>query len=506
MTELIKKDPKEIKNKEEIVGRNVALYMNMASSSPQIELHSALIIDLLKRGNHVTAYVCNSSFSSSMDNPFNRSSIERFKMFRVKYAIKNLDVKLKIINLTDIPHEVPENVRPVLETAVMSSFASLLKAQAKDELSPKWLKSHDNMLGSAKKLYNYFMGEIKKEKYEFVFMFNGRFGDVRPVLEAARNSEIGFGLSELKRTILEVVFVNELVHSIEGNTKKALVSYERNKALAEVNAYKFFEKKFFNKATGDPIYAKKQKRGSLSEAVMKTNKKVVAIYPTTDDEYKFIGKEWDGFVPQDQVSEIEKIALSLPEQEYLLVVKMHPNQEFTAENTIGRYIALSKKYSNIVVEEPRSTKDTYALMTRSDFVVVFASTMGVEATYARKPVVLIGDTTWSKLDIAHKVYSGTDAAKLIKNNVGPKPILGAIIWGNYCMAYEDDLPEFKITEKGNYFVSGKKIGHSMIRRILQLPAKTEIVMNRPGFKFRTVFVLKIIDTIINIIKGKWAVQ
>ena len=67
-----KKVPKKIKDKNEISGMNVAVYLNMASQSPAIELHTAIISDLLNRGNCVTAYICDGSFASSMDNPFNR--------------------------------------------------------------------------------------------------------------------------------------------------------------------------------------------------------------------------------------------------------------------------------------------------------------------------------------------------------------------------------------------------------------------------------------------------
>ena len=498
-----KKDTKEIKYKKEIIGRNVAIYLNLASRSPAIELHAALISDLLSRGNKVTAYICDNSFSSPMDNPFNRSSIERLKMFRARDAVKNLDVKFKIINLKNIKKDVPQKIEPTLELGVMSSFASLLKAQSKDELSEKWQRAYYNMLESAKKLYNYFIEEIQKEKYDFVFMYNGRFGDVRPVLEATRDSNIGFGLNELKRVTLEVVCINELVHSIEGNTRRAMNFYEKDKEAAEINAKIFFAKRLTKKDKKEPIYTKKQKKGDLPEAVINKTKKIISIYPTTDDEYKFIGKEWDGYVPEDQVVEIEEIITNLPTEEYIIVVKMHPNQEYTAENTINRYVSLAKKYPNVVVEKPLSIKDTYALMMKSDAVVVFASFVGIEASYQKKPVILIGDTTWGKMDMAHKVHSGKEAANLIKNNVQPKPILGAIIWANYYDGYKDYLPGLKVDDKGNYFVNGKRVGQSRLRRILQLPAKIEIMTNLPGFKVGTTFFVKIIDVTINIIKGKW---
>ncbi len=500
------KPPKEIRNKDEIANRKVAVYFNMASMSPVIELHLAVVKDLLSRGNKVTVYACDQSFKSQMDNPFNRKSIGAFRMFRIKDAIEGLDIKFKIINLEKVSDKVPEKSLENIELGVMSSFASMIKVQNKSELKEKWLRVYDDMFLSAKKLYNYFVDEIEKEKYDFVFMFNGRFGDVKPALEATRNSNVAFGLYEMKKSIKEIVFVNELVHSIEGNSWRAFASYEADKKSAEENAKKFFNRKTENKETGDPIYTKAQKKGELPEAIVNTNKKVIAIYPTTDDEYKFIGKEWDGVVPESQVAEIDKLASTLLPSEYIIVVKMHPNQKETGKYTLEQYFNLEKKHPHVIVERPISEKDTYALMERADVIVTFASTMGVEACYAGKPVVLIGDTNWGKMNVAHQTYSGAEAGELIKKGIKAKPRLGAIIWGNYVSVYRDPLPEFQILEKGNFFVSGRRIGKSTWRRILQLPAKLEITMNRPGFSFGIELFLKITDTIMNIVKGKWTIK
>ncbi len=495
------KHPKEIKSKDEIINSNIAVYFNSASVSLFIELHAAVVKDLLSRNNKITVYLCDKSFKSPMDNPFNRVFLNSYRIFRAKDAIKDLDVKLKIIDLSKISDAVSKKTATALEIGVMSSFASMLKAQSKEELPPKWLRAYNNMFSSAKKLYNYFIYELKNEDYDFVFLFNGRFGCARPVLEATRDLNIGFGLYEMK-ILSEVVFVNELRHSIEGNTRKAIAFYEADKEMAEKRAEDFFIKKTQNKYTGEPIYTKQQRKNSLPEAIENTTKKVIAIYPTTEDEYKFIGKEWDGRVVESQIDEIEKLAACLPPEEYVLVVKMHPNQVFTAENTTNKYLALAKKYSHVIVEKPLSKKNSYALMYRADVVVVFASSMGVEACYAGKPVVLIGDTNWGNLDIAHKVYSGKEAGKIIKEGIKPKPVLGAIIWGNYLIGYKDNLPEFKFAGKGNYLVSGRKIGKSTIRRILQLPAKLEIYVNSPGFYLNAQFFQKIFYTISQIIKRR----
>ena len=181
---------------------------------------------------------------------------------------------------------------------------------------------------------------------------------------------------------------------------------------------------------------------------------------------------------------------------------MHPNQIFSANNITEKYLLLGKKYPHVIIETPLSKKDTYALMNRADVVITFASTIGVEACYARKPVILIGDTNWGKMDIADKVYSGTEACELIKKGIKPKPILGAIIWGNYIYSYKDALPALSVAGRGNYFVNGRRIGRSVIRRILQIPARLEIHVSNPGFFLGTDFFLRTLETIVSMLRGR----
>lgn len=500
---------KEIQYKENISNKNIAVYFNYALGSPPLELHISSIKDLLSRDNKITAYVCNGELKSCTANPLHSKSVCYYCKFRVMDAIRDVKDKIdvKFIDLNGVSESIDDRIDQSLELGVMSSMASAVKAQSYEQLNSKWKVFHDKMLFSAKQLYNYFKDEIKVNKYDFIFMFNGRFGEVKPVLEATRDSDIGYGLVEVKKSLHEVVFINELIHSIDGNTRRAFKCYEDDKEKAIKNAEIFYGKKAKNEDTGDPVYTKNQQMGMLPEAIINTDKKIVAIYPTTDDEYKFIGKEWDGFVPDDQVEEIEKLAKVLDEDKYILVVKMHPNQAHTAENVLDRYLNLTNKYKHIIVEDPMSKKDTYALMQKADFIVNFASTIGVEACYARKIVLAIGDTTFSKMNIAYRTTSGEEVGNLIlSGNLEPKPIEGAIIWGNYLATYADTLASYKRVSNGDYTVDGRRVGHSKVLRFLQLPAKLRLEMNKPGFKFDLALLLKGKDILMNVIKGKWAVK
>lgn len=502
---------KEVIFKNDVKDKNVALYMNYAIGSPPLELHYSMIEDLLSRGNKVTVYTCDSGLRSCTANPIKSASVCTYCKFRSSDVVNFFSNKVEVIrlNLDSCSDIVSAEIDESLKLGVMSSMASAVKAQSYSDLNPIWKKNHDNMYLSAKRLFNFFKSEIARCNYDYIFMFNGRFGDVKPVLEATRASNnTGYGLYEVKKSLHDVVFINELIHSIDGNTKRALLSYSKDIKRANEIAKAFFGKKVRQENTGDPVYTQNQNRGDLPEILMESNdKKVVAVYPTTDDEYKFIGKEWDGYVPEDQVREIYNIAKSLPESKYIIVVKMHPNQAHTAENVIDRYLKLSEEFSHVYVEEPLSKKDTYALMYKADFVINFASTIGVEACYARKVVISIGDTTFSKMNTSYKTNSGTEAADLIlSGSLKPKSIRGAVIWGNYLSTYSDGLKAFSRFENGDYRVNGEKIGHSKFYRFMQLPAKFLLEINKPGFKFNLAFVNKAVINIKNILKGKWEIK
>jgi hypothetical protein len=498
----------EIKKKNEIHEKNIALYMNYSLGSPPLELHYSMIEDLLSRKNTVTVYVCNAELKSCTANPIKSKSVCYYCKFRD--ALSGLLDRINVVSLDldSVTDNVPDTVHSSLELGVMSSMASAVKAQKYDDLNSIWKKNYNNMFHSSRKLFNYFTSEIETNKYDFLFMFNGRFGDVKPALEAARYLDIGYGLYEVKKSLHDIVFINELIHSIDGNTRRAKLFYSNDVSKANETAKIFFQKKVMQENTGDPIYTKNQSPGELPYSLKPGEERnVIVVYPTTDDEYKFIGKEWDGYVPEDQVNEIDQLASNLSSTEYVIFVKMHPNQAHTAENILKRYLNLEVKHPHVHVEEPLSNKDTYALMYRSDFVVNFASTIGVEACYARKIVIGIGDTTFSKMNTSYKAKSGEEAALLIlSGQLKAKSIRGAIIWGNYLSRYNDGLTAFSRYGNGDYRVNDNKIGQSKILRIIQLPAKLRLEINKPGFRFDFSFFLKITQGIKNIIKGKWAVK
>jgi hypothetical protein len=76
-------------------------------------------------------------------------------------------------------------------------------------------------------------------------------------------------------------------------------------------------------------------------------------------------------------------------------------------------------------------------------VVVFGSTVGIEATYSRKPSILCGAAYYASLDAAYRPASHDEVITLIDACLPPKPIIGALQYGFYLKTFGMDFRYFE---------------------------------------------------------------
>ena len=466
-----------MKNYKEIHKKKIGIFLNYVAASPAVELYCSIIEDLLANKNEVHVYYCNSGFQSCLFNPIKSSILCKTCKLNVKYLIDQFpEIHAHKIDEDDLMEKMNRNIDSEIKAdlliSAMSSVASLTKAVDEDDLTDFWKSTLEKMKQDAVELYYFLKKEIEFQKFNYFVCFNGRFFDSKPVIKAAQKTNISFILLEVKKSSHPLVFVDELIHSIEANTKRAIEYFSLDPLLGHKRANIFFSKKIFNEETGDPVYTRNQKRGLLPN-YLDPKRRLVVVYPTTDDEYKFIGKEWDGIVPEDQVAEIKSLCSGL--EQHQVVVKMHPNQADMSKKLIARYLKIEKLHKNCHVELPQSKVDTYELMKMSDVVINFASTIGVEASYYGKKVVNIGDTNFSRIGVVNTVYSGAEAAALIVNNrVQVFEKTPAAIWGNYISGYSSGLASFGRNSRGRYLFRNRVTKISVFWRFFGLFPKVLI--------------------------------
>jgi hypothetical protein len=122
---------------------------------------------------------------------------------------------------------------------------------------------------------------------------------------------------------------------------------------------------------------------------------------------------------------------------------------------------------------------------------VFGSSTGVEACYAKKPVILLGGTFYYHLDVAYIPNTKEEAITLIESFLEPKDLLGVYKFGFYLLEMEGYSKPIAYNAK-SFSLFGKKLGfyfphlkflgssrlHKFVLLFLRLKYKTQFYIQK----------------------------
>ncbi len=179
--------------------------------------------------------------------------------------------------------------------------------------------------------------------------------------------------------------------------------------------------------------------------------KYVVFYTSSDDEVAAISEDWDS--PWGSQIEAARMLVDTFQdiEEIKLIIRVHPNilTKNRADQLLWQNLRLNR---NVVVIAPDSKIDSYTLMNRSQGVLTYGSTMGVEAAYWGKPLGLLSRARYdelvenSYLDSIEKVRKWVESAG---NQLLPKPKkLGPLKWANYFLSAGESWRETRVEERG----------------------------------------------------------
>lgn len=311
--------------------------------------------------------------------------------------------------------------------------------------------------------YNALERFYKEKSISEVYNWNGRNSYQRAVLNLSRKNNIECFNIEIARPggFLDT-FKNALPHNI--NTKVNLINQAWNnsshsKEERESIGSSFFEKRFKGLKTNDKIYIKDQVRDKLPEGV-DYNKRTFVIFTSSDDEFAAVGKDFENPFFEDQNQGIAFVANLFSTQfpSANLLIRMHPNLKGVNYEYVEELRKMDQISPNVRVITPESDIDSYALLKVAEKVIVFGSTIGLEANYWGKPVVLLGKCFWYYEDIAYIPENKGQILHLLDKELEPKNRANAIKFGYYFLEggertsyYDED-----VNEKRDYY-KGKKL-------------------------------------------------
>ena len=466
--------------------------------SPLYEPHFGILFDeaerLRREGNEIHIIFCNGLFDVCVTNLSGdlavcRACIAQTHKFVNKFSnnfyihnIKNYfsnSIKYKKFNynsVTDIKKIEYRGVK--IGFACLSTYISETR-NLNPLIDSKFKNYFDYLLLQSCILTDAINNAIDDIKPDLVCFFNSRFFDSRPIFDAARKKNINTQCYDASRDgnkiFIKQIFYNSTPHNIKNNTFYLNHYWDdpavKNEEKIEI-ANDFFEKKRNNIGTNDEVYTKNQKNWLIPTDFQK-NKQNIVIFNSSEDEYAAIGDEYDKLSLFK--SQLEGLTYIFDTFKYNgninFYLRIHPNLAGINYKYHADLHLFQKKYNNVTVVSAEDKISSYSLLDVAEKVIVFGSTIGVEASYWGKAVILVSGASYYYLDICYKPKTPLELVEMIRQKLEPKNKIDALKFAYFSM-YKDPTKFYKYIDFTTRLVNflGRKIYVVNYKKILGSPS------------------------------------
>jgi hypothetical protein len=283
---------------------------------------------------------------------------------------------------------------------------------------------------------------IDREKPDSVLMFNARHFEVRPFYDLPKTMNVRVECLEAGFSLVEDRYMGFNYgtfqpHSIEFNHKFMLQQWESSKIGShekERVAKEFYERKRGSVAAGGKVFTADQKLGTLPEG-WDNSKRNIVIFNSSEDEFVAVGDEYSRKAMfADQFAGINAILELLKDQPDIHVyVRVHPAQRNVPYKYHHDLYKLPSKFDNVTVIHATDKVSSYTLIDSAEKVVVFGSTIGMEAAYWNKPVILLAGALYYYLNDVYVPKDKSELSQMLKAELTPRKSSDSLRFGYFMM-------------------------------------------------------------------------
>ena len=358
------------------------------------------------------------------------------------------------------------------------------------EIDKSFKRYMDGLLADSMRITDRFIEMTKTMKCDRYVFVNGRFPENRPLYEILRGSRAQFESVEVigfNGTCYKEVFENSIPQDLSLSQKRVIMAWN-NSALSVEEKEKlgaaFFEGKKRGESLGDKSYTKDQNRNLLPKEY-DPSKMNIMIFNSSEDEYFSIDKDSPCRLYSSQLEAYRDIVDKFKDNERIhFYLRIHPNlKDIRYKYHTDLY--LLSRYPNVTVIPADSKISSYHLLDVADKVIVYGSSMGMEAAYANKPVILLSEKWIYGEDIAYVPQSKNELYRLIDSNLKCKSQYESLKYGFYfqnrrlsgVLLEKDSQPEtvdFKMIKYTNH-KNRKIFGSNVLFMLFDITARTLMV-------------------------------
>ncbi|GAA5510434.1 hypothetical protein [Novipirellula caenicola] len=245
---------------------------------------------------------------------------------------------------------------------------------------------------------------LKSGHYDLAYFFNGRFCSTRGIMRATQANETEFRIQERGCDPAHYCLLTDVPHNRVRLQQNILKFWDQHsEEYRDEHARAFFEGRRQGGSHGWPSFTSHQDQGVPAE--FRKAKHLLSYFCGSDDENVAIG---DAFAQQGFETQAEAVLALLDamksQPDCHLAIRVHPHLRSKSEESRAFWDNLPRG-ENVTVIAADSPINSYDLIDASDLVITYGSTVGVEAAYYGKPVLLLGSSFYDQLDVAHQAYT-----------------------------------------------------------------------------------------------------
>lgn len=469
---------------------NIAIYNPYTLWSPHFETVLEIIDRHIAAGDHVTYLTCEGELPTCMANPDHKKSSCLRCVDRRNQGLKLVDRPIEVKSL--VRHTQPESERLRVEFAdeeelklysidngnfdigwgVLSSLISY--TQLTHPNLPQNKEVIARLVEASARVYWGMLDYVQSSKPDAVYFFNGRFAEARGVLRACQKQGVQCFAHEraYDRLHMYEITVNTLPHDYEYLLKEvrkawntSILSYEEKISIGS----SFFEERVANKDAWS--ITKEQAKGTLPIG-FDTSAQNIVIFQSSEDEFAAIGDEWKNPVYENQLAGIARIKRDIKQgkqqgnipQSMRLYVRMHPLLKSYPIAEVQPFYELHDEDCCII--RPEDPVHSYTLMKFANRVLVFGSTVGIEAPYYGVPSILAGKALYIGLGSTYDANSHEEVMNyLTQEKLQPLDKAGCYMFGFYYKTFGIPYRNFQATGLYAGLYKGNKIVQSVETKI-----------------------------------------
>ncbi|CAK0773174.1 hypothetical protein WCLP8_490002 [uncultured Gammaproteobacteria bacterium] len=311
------------------------------------------------------------------------------------------------------------------------------------------------------RLYRAARAAIRRFHPDRVYFFNGRGVGGRCFVRACQAEKVRFFSHERgSRNDSFLLLENAIIQDPDAWQQDIVRCWNNNPDDAQ--KCQIADVFFQNRRQGKNLryirinFLKDQVKGIVPEGWWQADPRLV-LFTSSETEHAALSGFFDKGIYNDLADALNRIVGDLTARGFLgqLVVRMHPNSASEAHSILAQFAHHHAPFLRMVL--PWDQVDTYSLLDNASKVIVANSTLGMEAAYIGKPVILLNRAIYDKLGAVYTPHNHEELMEMLQLDLPPLDRTGTYHFGYHGMSFGQPLHHTHMKGTNKCSFKGQKI-------------------------------------------------